>query len=154
MKKHKNISKYEKAVVLFSGGQDSTTCLAYALHKFNSVEAIGFNYGQRHNIELIQAQKIADKLNHLYQNDKEKFLTFYSEIETIIKYASMQDEKFYKRIKDLLIWKNTKDEWTTIDEYISRNLIKTKGKIFYAQNTSHNQILDLYAKKDFEVLIS
>ncbi|MBT6119876.1 7-cyano-7-deazaguanine synthase QueC [bacterium] len=63
MKNHKNISKYEKAVVLFSGGQDSTTCLAYALHKFNSVEAIGFNYGQRHNIELIQAQKIADKLN-------------------------------------------------------------------------------------------
>ncbi|MBT5954832.1 7-cyano-7-deazaguanine synthase QueC [bacterium] len=63
MKTRKALSKYEKAVVLFSGGQDSTTCLAYALHKFKNVEAIGFNYGQRHNVELIQAQKIADKLN-------------------------------------------------------------------------------------------
>jgi 7-cyano-7-deazaguanine synthase len=41
-----------KALVLFSGGQDSTTCLAWALDRFESVETIGFDYGQRHRIEL------------------------------------------------------------------------------------------------------
>jgi 7-cyano-7-deazaguanine synthase len=41
-----------KALVLFSGGQDSTTCLAYALENFDQVETIGFDYGQRHRIEL------------------------------------------------------------------------------------------------------
>ncbi len=41
-----------KAVVLFSGGQDSTTCLAWALTTFDSVETIAFDYGQRHAIEL------------------------------------------------------------------------------------------------------
>ncbi|MFC2248034.1 7-cyano-7-deazaguanine synthase QueC [Labrys portucalensis] len=41
-----------KALVLFSAGQDSTTCLAWALERFDSVETVGFDYGQRHGIEL------------------------------------------------------------------------------------------------------
>lgn len=40
------------ALVLFSGGQDSATCLAWALDRFERVETIGFNYGQRHLVEL------------------------------------------------------------------------------------------------------
>jgi 7-cyano-7-deazaguanine synthase len=47
-----------KALVLFSGGQDSTTCLAWALARFSHVETIGFDYGQRHRIELDQRAKI------------------------------------------------------------------------------------------------
>ncbi len=42
----------ESALVLFSGGQDSATCLAWALERFDQVETIGFDYGQRHRVEL------------------------------------------------------------------------------------------------------
>ena len=42
----------EAALVLFSGGQDSTTCLAWALDRFAQVEMVGFDYGQRHKVEL------------------------------------------------------------------------------------------------------
>lgn len=55
-----------KAIVLLSGGQDSTTCLYWALKRFNEVEAMGFDYGQMHKIELQKAQKIASKLNIKY----------------------------------------------------------------------------------------
>jgi 7-cyano-7-deazaguanine synthase len=42
----------EAALVLFSGGQDSATCLAWALENFSRVETVGFDYGQRHRVEL------------------------------------------------------------------------------------------------------
>src|SRR4051812_28269151 len=42
----------DRALILFSGGQDSATCLAWALDRFASVETVGFAYGQRHAVEL------------------------------------------------------------------------------------------------------
>lgn len=52
----------EKAVVVFSGGQDSTTCLFWAMKHFKEVEAVTFNYGQRHATELTCAKEIAKEL--------------------------------------------------------------------------------------------
>jgi len=50
-----------KALVVFSGGQDSTTCLYWALKSFDQVEALCFDYGQRHSTELQAARSIAEK---------------------------------------------------------------------------------------------
>jgi 7-cyano-7-deazaguanine synthase len=49
------------ALVLFSGGQDSATCLAWALDRFDHVETIGFDYGQRHRVELTCRATIRDR---------------------------------------------------------------------------------------------
>lgn len=51
---------FKKALVLLSGGQDSTTCLFWAKKNFDQVRAIGFFYGQKHSKELEQAKVIAD----------------------------------------------------------------------------------------------
>ncbi|MDT0668463.1 7-cyano-7-deazaguanine synthase QueC [Mammaliicoccus sciuri] len=58
--------KNEKAVVVFSGGQDSTTCLFYAKEHFKEVELVTFQYGQRHDLEIKVAEDIAKEqgLNH------------------------------------------------------------------------------------------
>jgi 7-cyano-7-deazaguanine synthase len=55
----------EGALVLFSGGQDSTTCLAWALDRFTRVETLGFDYGQRHKIELDQRGRLREGLTTL-----------------------------------------------------------------------------------------
>jgi 7-cyano-7-deazaguanine synthase len=54
--------KSDAALVLFSGGQDSTTCLAWALDRYERVETIGFDYGQRHAIELTMRPQLLQKL--------------------------------------------------------------------------------------------
>lgn len=54
--------KNEKAVVVFSGGQDSTTCLFWALKNFREVATVTFDYGQRHADEIECARKIAEEL--------------------------------------------------------------------------------------------
>ncbi|WP_108670997.1 7-cyano-7-deazaguanine synthase QueC [Peribacillus acanthi] len=55
--------KNEKAVVVFSGGQDSTTCLFWAMKEFKEVIAVTFDYGQRHKEEIECAKAITNDLN-------------------------------------------------------------------------------------------
>lgn len=55
--------KDEKAIVVFSGGQDSTTCLFWALETFKEVEVVTFNYNQRHKQEIECAKAIASEVN-------------------------------------------------------------------------------------------
>jgi 7-cyano-7-deazaguanine synthase len=52
----------DSAVVLFSGGQDSTVCLAWALERFGRVETIGFDYGQRHRVELDSRPRVRARM--------------------------------------------------------------------------------------------
>lgn len=61
MEKNQLFNK-EKALVVFSGGQDSTTCLGWALNHFKEVFAITFKYGQKHKIEVEQSKIICEKL--------------------------------------------------------------------------------------------
>ena len=56
------IIENDSALVLFSGGQDSTVCLAWALTRFARVETVGFDYGQRHRIELDVRPRIRERL--------------------------------------------------------------------------------------------
>lgn len=56
----------QRALVLFSGGQDSATCLAWALSRYDHVETIGFDYGQRHRIELSCRDRV---LEHVRDGD-------------------------------------------------------------------------------------
>lgn len=60
------------ALVLFSGGQDSTTCLALALERYPRVETVGFDYGQRHHVELGQRGVIRDALRRQFPAWRER----------------------------------------------------------------------------------
>jgi 7-cyano-7-deazaguanine synthase len=68
----------KSALVLFSGGQDSTTCLAWALARYERVETIGFDYGQRHRIELEVRPKILSYFK--VENDSVVDLSVFGEI--------------------------------------------------------------------------
>jgi 7-cyano-7-deazaguanine synthase len=70
-----------KAVVIFSGGQDSTTCLYWAINRYTEVECITFNYGQKHSVELDCAKRLCD-----YENIKQTVIDI-SFLDTIVESA-------------------------------------------------------------------
>jgi 7-cyano-7-deazaguanine synthase len=59
------IDPSSSALVLFSGGQDSTVCLAWALKRYARVETVGFDYGQRHAVELDARRKVRDRIREV-----------------------------------------------------------------------------------------
>jgi molecular chaperone HtpG len=94
------------------------------------------------------SKKIFDKLYNLYTTEKEKFISYYPDIEVIIKLGILQDEKLFEKAKQFLIYQNTKDEWNTIEEYISKSKDK---KLFYTQkDKTTKDLIDLY--DDIDVL--
>lgn len=61
-----------RALVLFSGGQDSTTCLAWALERYEYVETIGFDYRQRHAVELQCRPTVLDRIRKAFPTWSER----------------------------------------------------------------------------------
>jgi 7-cyano-7-deazaguanine synthase len=66
---------HDSALVLHSGGQDSTTCLAWALQRFGRVETIGFDYGQRHRVELDCRSNVLSRIRKDYPHWAAKLRT-------------------------------------------------------------------------------
>ena len=99
------------------------------------------------------SKKVSDSLGALYRSERERFLNCWNDVSMVVKLGVLEDDKFYDRVKDFLIWKNTSGEWTTAEEYLERNKEKTKDKIFYTRDPSHAEhFLDVYVKKGIEVL--
>ncbi|MCB1110759.1 MAG: molecular chaperone HtpG, partial [Chlamydiia bacterium] len=98
------------------------------------------------------SKKVSDKLTQTYVADRDNFITKWPDIEMILKLGILQDEKFYDRVKDCLIWKTSNDAWTTLEEYLERNPEK---KVYYhhdEKQTSH--FFEMYQAKGIEILFA
>jgi molecular chaperone HtpG len=99
------------------------------------------------------AKKVADSLLALWRTDHEKFLASWDDLSTVIKLGAVEDEKFYERIKELLLWKTVEGTWTTAEEYLERNKDKVENKIYYTRDELHaTHLLELYKQKGIEVI--
>lgn len=99
------------------------------------------------------SKKVSDSLTTLNRTEKERFYTVWPDVSVIIKLGAIEDDKFYERVKDIMIWKNSQDNWMTVDEYLERNREKTHDKVFYTKDEKHvESILDIYKNKGIEVL--
>ncbi|HSX13703.1 MAG TPA: molecular chaperone HtpG [Chlamydiales bacterium] len=97
------------------------------------------------------SKKISDRLSQLYKTDKDKYINAWPDIEMIVKLGILQDEKFYDRIKDVLIWKTTEGNWTNIHDYLERAKEK---KVYYTSSEKQTSILDLYHEKKIEIIVA
>lgn len=99
------------------------------------------------------AKKVAESLLTLWRNERDRFLKSWEDLSTVIKLGAIEDEKFYEKIKELLIWKTVEDVWSTAEEYLERNKAKTDNKIYYTRDEQHAvHLLSLYKEKGIEVI--
>lgn len=96
------------------------------------------------------SKKISSKLSSLYKMERNKFISYWSDIEVIIKLGILDDEKFYEKAKEFLIFENHKNEWTTIEEHLQRN--EKNEKIFYTSKEKSSSLIELYKEKNIEIL--
>ncbi len=98
------------------------------------------------------AKKVADKLVSLHSSERDTFLESWPDVSVIVKLGAIQDPKFYERVKEVLVWKTSKEEWTTIEEYLERN---ADSKIYYTtEERSSGHFLKMYEEKGIEVLLA
>eukprot|EP01047_Picozoa_sp_COSAG01_P000726 COSAG01_NODE_14_length_41020_cov_40.702133_18_plen_610_part_00 len=98
-------------------------------------------------------KKIADKLNELYKKEKNDFEKYWTDISPFIKYGMMNDDAFYKKIKDIALFQSSNGYATTLAEYTERNKDKLKDKILYCVNKeTHASYIDICKSQGLEVL--
>lgn len=99
------------------------------------------------------SKKVTDSLATLYKTDQERFFKAWQDVSIVVKLGILEDDKFYDRSKEFLVWKNTNQNWTTVPEYVEKNREKTKDKVFYTIDEKHaGHILQIYRDRGIEVL--
>lgn len=99
------------------------------------------------------SKKVTDSLTTLYKTDRDKFLKAWHDVSVVVKLGILEDEKFYDRSKDFLVWKTTDQDWVTLQDYLERNREKTKDKVFYTVDEKHaGHIVQIYRDKGIEIL--
>ncbi len=105
------------------------------------------------------ARKVADHLSKMYRDERAEFIKCWSDISIFMKFGSMNNEKFYQQIKDIMIYPTTyKGEgeyqgFTTLQDYLERTKEKQKNKVFYTSDASAQaSYVELYKSQGFEVL--
>lgn len=101
------------------------------------------------------SKKVSDSLNTLYKTDRERFLACWKDASVIVKLGAVEDDKFYERVKGLLVWKTVQGEWMTVEEYIEKQGDKTKDKVLYTTHEKQSpHLLQAYKARGVDVLIA
>ncbi len=99
-------------------------------------------------------KKVADKLVDLFKNSREEFNKFWPDIQIFIKYGCLRDQKFYDKIKEIIIFKNLKGEFITLKDYLEANKEKHENKVFYVNNEKQqSQYIKMFKEYDLDAVI-
>lgn len=99
-------------------------------------------------------KKVCDKLNSLFNTERENYENFWDDIKTFAEYACMRDKKFYDKIKDVLLYKtitSEKTEYLTMKEYLAK--AGTDKKIYYANDVTQQALyINMFKAQNIPVI--
>jgi len=112
------------------------------------------NDGYVNKISTHITKKVADKLTSLYENERDNYNKYWDDINPFVKYGCIREEKFYDRVKDIIIFKSTKGGYTTLKDYLENNKEKHENKVFYVSNEKQQaQYIRMFNENEMEAVI-
>ena len=98
-------------------------------------------------------KKVADKLTGMYKVHKEDYEKYWDDINPFIKFGCLKDEKFLEKMKDSVIFKNLKGEYTTLKDYLEAGKEKYENKVFYVTDpVAQSQYINMFKNEEMDAL--
>lgn len=98
--------------------------------------------------------KVADKLTSLFKNHRDEYNDFWKDINIFIKYGCLRDEKFYDKVKDILIFKTTNGDHVTLKQYLENNKENHDKKVIYVNDEKQqSQYIKMLKDNNLEAVI-
>ncbi len=108
-------------------------------------------YVKRISTHIIK--KVADKLTSLYESERESYNKYWEDINPFVKYGCMREDKFYDKVKDIIIYRTTKGDHVNLKEYLERNKDKHENKVFYVTDEKQQaQYIKRFRDHDMEAV--
>ena len=99
-------------------------------------------------------KKVADKINALFNNEREQFEMLWRDLKTFVEYGCMRDRKFYDRVKDSLLLEKCDGGFTTLPEYLEKAKDAHENKVYYATDkVGQAQYISLLEKEGITVVL-
>jgi molecular chaperone HtpG len=99
-------------------------------------------------------KKVADKLTGLYKTEKENFLKYWDDIHPFVKFGSLKDDKFYKKVKDIIVYKSINGEHISLKDYLEQNKDKHQNKVFYVSDEQQqSQYIEMFKEQEMDAII-
>ena len=113
------------------------------------------NDGYVKKLSAYITRKVADKLTGLFNTERDNYQKYWDDIHPFVKYGCMRDAKFFDQVKDTLLYKTTKGEYLTLNEYLSKNEGKLGGKkvIYTNDPTRQSASVAMYDAEGIDVVV-
>ena len=113
------------------------------------------NDGYVKKLSAYITRKVADKLTGLFNTERDNYQKYWDDIHPFVKYGCMRDSKFFDQVKDTLLYKTTKGEYLTLNEYLSKNEGKLGGKkvIYTNDPTRQSASVAMYDAEGIDVAV-
>jgi molecular chaperone HtpG len=112
------------------------------------------NDGYVKKISTHITKKVADKLISIYENERDNYNKYWDDINPFIKYGCIREDKFYDRVKDIVIYKTINGEYVTLKDYLEKNKEKHENKVFYVTDERQQaQYIKMFKDHGFDAVI-
>ncbi|HOM01722.1 MAG TPA: molecular chaperone HtpG [Acetivibrio sp.] len=112
------------------------------------------NDGYVNKISTHITKKVADKLTSIFENERENYNKYWDDINPFVKFGCIKENKFYERVKDIIIFKTTGGEYITLKDYLERNKDKHENKVFYVTDEKQQaQYIKMFKDNDMEAVM-